>query len=459
MSDPATAARDHARPRLGARLLAIALMALAIGLVCELGSWVALGVLSGRVSGPSTQIERIRSRASGEVQETAGPEADIVAGVFTHEMLHPYLGFVMEPGSLLPEQRFDEAAAQYGFTRSLGPLFNQPDPGQFVVGVVGGSVANIFATTGVRALREELRRSPRVAGKRIVVVNAAVPGFKQPQQLLTLSYLLALGAHFDLVVAIDGFNEVALPVAENVPMGVFPAYPRSWLSLVGEYDAELRQAVGELSYLRRIRSERAGWLLQSPLRWSFTARLVWDSLDRRLGRQIEKHQEVVAARAKDGYRSPATQGPPYEVESREQLFQDLTSIWTRSSLAMADLCRGRGIAYHHVLQPNQYLAGSKPLGPEELEHAWKEDHPYRQPVIEGYPHLIAAGAELRARGVSFQDLTQVFADVEEPLYFDECCHFNRAGNALLGHAIGAGLVSGPLRDSGPGFGAGDADTR
>ncbi len=454
MSDPATTARDRARPRLGARLLAIAVMGLAIGLVCELGSWVALGVLSGRPSGPSTQIERVRSRASGVVHETAGPEQEVVAGVFTDEMVHPYLGFVMEPGSQLPDQRFDQAAAQYGFTRSLAPLFHQPDPGLFVVGVVGGSVANIFATTGVRALREELRKSPRVAGKRIVVVNAAVPGFKQPQQLLTLSYLLALGAHFDLVLAIDGFNEVALPAAENMPLGVFPAYPRSWLSLVGEYDEELRQALGELAYLRRVRSERADWLLQSPLRWSFSARLVWDSLDRRLGRRIEKHQEVVTARAKDGYRSPATQGPPYEAESAERLFQDLTSIWSRSSLAMAALCRGRDIAYHHVLQPNQYLPGSKPLGPEELERAWREDHPYRQPVIDGYPHLIAAGAELRSRGVSFQDLTQVFAGTREPIYLDECCHFNRAGNALLGRAIGAEIVNGLLRGSGPGIGTG-----
>lgn len=459
MSDPATAARDHARPRRSTRLLAIALVGLGIALVCELGSWVALGVLSGGLSGPSTQIERVRSRASGAAHERVGPEPETVGGVFGDEMLHPYLGFVMGPGSQPPDLRFDEAAAQYGFSRSLAPLFHQPDPGIFVVGVVGGSVANIFATTGVRALREELRKSPLVAGKRIAVVNAAVPGFKQPQQLLTLSYLLALGAHFDLVLAIDGFNEVALPASENVPLGIFPAYPRSWLALVGEYDEELRQAVGELAYLRRIRSERADWLLSSPLRWSFSARLVWDSLDRLLARRIGRHEEVVAARARAGYRSSATQGPPYEAESSERLFRDLTSIWSRSSLAMAALCRGRGIAYHHVLQPNQYLPGSKPLGPEELELAWNEDHPYRQPVIEGYPHLIAAGAELGSRGVSFQDLTQVFAGIEEPLYLDDCCHFNRAGNALLGHAIGAALVSGPLRGSGAGFGTGDAQAR
>ena len=35
-------------------------------------------------------------------------------------------------------------------------------------------------------------------------------GYKQPQQLLVLSYFLSIGQTFDLVVNIDGFNEVAL---------------------------------------------------------------------------------------------------------------------------------------------------------------------------------------------------------------------------------------------------------
>ena len=33
---------------------------------------------------------------------------------------------------------------------------------------------------------------------------------------------------FDAVVNVDGFNEVTLPLAENVPLGVAVHYPRSW---------------------------------------------------------------------------------------------------------------------------------------------------------------------------------------------------------------------------------------
>jgi len=43
---------------------------------------------------------------------------------------------------------------------------------------------------------------------------------------MRLNYLLALGARFDLFINLDGFNEVALPPAENIPKGVFLFFPR-----------------------------------------------------------------------------------------------------------------------------------------------------------------------------------------------------------------------------------------
>ena len=66
--------------------------------------------------------------------------------------------------------------------------------------------------------------------------------------------------------------------------------------------------------------------------------------------------------------------------------------------------------------------------------------PYRPSVERGYPLLSATGRRLAEHGVHFHDLTMLFSDVEEPLYLDSCCHLNAAGNARLGHAIGAALV-------------------
>ncbi len=94
-----------------------------------------------------------------------------------------------------------------------------------------------------------------------------------------------------------------------------------------------------------------------------------------------------------------------------------------------------GARYFHFLQPNQYVAGSKPLSDEERAKAHDEDSPYRPVAERGYPLLRQVGAELRAAGVWFVDLTEVFSGVGETLYIDTCCHFNAKGNALVSQAI------------------------
>ena len=48
-------------------------------------------------------------------------------------------------------------------------------------------------------------------------VNLALFGYKQPQQLTTLAYLMSIGGQFDLVLNIDGFNEVAASTSWRTP--------------------------------------------------------------------------------------------------------------------------------------------------------------------------------------------------------------------------------------------------
>jgi hypothetical protein len=89
--------------------------------------------------------------------------------------------------------------------------------------------------------------------------------------------------------------------------------------------------------------------------------------------------------------------------------------------------RGDGARFLHVLQPNQY-AGSKPMDEAERAIAVAEGHPYAVPTRKGHPFLRAACA---GRPGCY-DMTDLFADVSEPLYVDQCCHFNERGNAILG---------------------------
>src|SRR5436309_3415270 len=57
------------------------------------------------------------------------------------------------------------------------------------------------------AIRKIVQSLPTHRGKDIVMINLAQGGYKEPQQLLALGYVIALGQPLDLVINMDGFNE------------------------------------------------------------------------------------------------------------------------------------------------------------------------------------------------------------------------------------------------------------
>jgi hypothetical protein len=116
----------------------------------------------------------------------------------------------------------------------------------------------------------------------------------------------------------------------------------------------------------------------------------------------------------------------------------MAALWRRSSIALHGLCKAHGIPYVHCLQPNQYVPGSKPIGEAEAAVAFApgDDGP-RAAVVAGYPLLLQEAPALRAAGVPFHDLTGIFRDHPEPLYADNCCHFDRTGNQVLAEHVAA----------------------
>lgn len=359
------------------------------------------------------------------------------------ETIHPFLGFTADPEAAEgPGQEAE--TARFGFPLSAEErLFFEPSEERVVVAVVGGSVASIAAGAGA-GLATELRKVDRFFGREIVVISLAHGAFKQPQQLAALSYLLALGAHFDLVLNLDGFNEVVLPAVELVPRRIFPFYPWGWDRRVGGFDGEARRAAGALAFHRQRRRDLARRFSGWPWRASRAAALVWRALDARIVREIARG-EAVLVDARSAPVSFATHGPERTYTSPAAMFEDLARLWQRASLQMHHLCRSQGIEYHHFLQPNQYLPGAKPVAAEQKSGAWQADHRYRTAVAEGYPWLIRFGRELRDQGVAFHDLTGIFADRDELLYKDACCHLNFLGNLLLQRAIVQRLAGGDFR--------------
>jgi hypothetical protein len=424
--------------------------------ILELASFVLFYAATGR----RFSYERVAQERAAEVEASsaqgiAGPVMPMAVGPpppgqavpgrpesTPMELVpHPFIGFVYDPEITLLKQMQGRGAleiTELGFLRIPEP----PGEGdQLSVAIFGGSVGAYFCMDGREAMARALAASPALRGRRVHVECFALGGFKQPQMVGALSYLLALGNRFDEVIELDGFNEVGLSLVNYKEKGTFPAYPRDWDRLVGQVpDVEDQRRIGAITYLQEWRSRLAGRFSRAPWRWSVTAAVVWKSLNRWVGSELARARESLARASlqRTGYRE---RGPLRHYGDEQEMLKDVARVWGLSSLQMQRLCVGGGMRYHHFLQPNQYFPGSKPMDAGERSIAYRPDHIYRRAVEQGYPVLQVEGARLTALGVDFHDLSSLFAAVKEPLYIDDCCHVNAKGNALMGESIGKTIVA------------------
>lgn len=443
------AARDGRRRR---RACAVTVgLALAI-LLAEVTANVA-----GRLALGADFVARAREEQARIVAGSSAPtEAplDAVPSALRFYALHPYLGFVADPASTTGPVRDSLGGmvpTELGFFRRRR---DYPARGEdpLRVAVLGGSVAFLLSLKADHILERLLRASSAARGRDVIVESFALPGHKQPQQLFALAYLLLLGKRFDVVVNLDGFNELALPLAENLPQGTAAIYPRSWSLLATRAPSPaLIEEAARLSALRERRRVLAELFALPVLRASASGALAWRLLDGRMQTRIVDDGRLQARIADDAAAAGAGAARAVEpaaaasavganADASADDLPALVDVWRRSSLLMHQLCAANDITYLHVLQPNQYLPGAKPMSADERRVAYREDHPYRRAVESGYPLLLAAGGTLRDAGVRFVDLSGIFADIAEPLYVDDCCHVSQRGNEILAERL-AGEVA------------------
>lgn len=419
------------RPIGGGKRLVFAATTLVLGwLVCEAGGYLAFWLWNGSPFSWAELQEERRQRSS-----RLG-----ISGILAQ--VHPYVGYVEEPrpesGVVRERDGRPVPVSDFGYLDDESPL-QVREPDKVVVAIVGGSVASFFAIDGTRRLEDELSRSSEFRGKKFVFVNLALGGYKQPQQLMTLAYFLSIGAQFDVVLNLDGFNEVALYVRENAASRIYPPFPRSWQARVCSNNPAVGLTRGRYLILQDERDQLALRQSQAPWRYSVVCNIIWRYRDRTLER---KASELVRASYKaDLRRGPyAVTGPQYDFDDQAGLYDFLADIWANSSFAIHALCLGNGVRYFHFLQPNQYLPDSKPMGDEERRKVVRLDHPYKSGVETGYPLLLERGRGLKGRGVRFHDLSLLFAEHPEAIYRDDCCHLNQRGNDLMAEAVARAIL-------------------
>ncbi len=346
-------------------------------------------------------------------------------------IIHPYFGFVVNPER--------PGINRYGFFNDEPITRRSPD--RAIVMIFGGSVADQVYYLGRDTLAAALAREGPFRGRRIEVLSTALGGYKQPQQLLILNYLLALGAEFDVVINLDGFNEVD-GAQDNVLDGVNPFFPHNWnLHARQGFDPAAMVHVGQIELIRRQRARWRALFARPPLRQSRFGLVLWDFLDQRQEAALRAETAALNGLLAADKLPARVRGPDVSFSDSDTLYAALADVWQRSSLQMARLCRASGIRYAHFLQPNQYVPGSKVLTEEERATAYDQDVADTQRVATGYPLLIERGAELRELGVNFVDLTGLYRDEAGTIYNDPCCHVNQRGAELMAEAM-AGAING-----------------
>ena len=138
--------------------------------------------------------------------------------------------------------------------------------------------------------RSGLRRVCRVPPN---VVNLGFAGYKQPQQLLALAYFLSLGAEYDLMINLDGYNDIVLPFTDNYNVGVNPFFPRNWnLRISRQPSKKILAVIGKVRYLRDLKEENLEGLTSSLFRGSAVFGLMKMQQFKRLNWDINRSRQI-----------------------------------------------------------------------------------------------------------------------------------------------------------------------
>ena len=346
------------------------------------------------------------------------------------EIIHPYLGFLID----FKDEKTNRET--HGFTTNVNPVVKR-EPGKLNVVVLGGSVAGSMG----QIFREAFHRVCRVPPN---VVTLGVAGYKQPQQLLTLTYFLSLGAEYDLIINLDGYNDIVLPVTDNYSFGVNPFFPRAWnLRISRQPSKKILTVIGEVRYLRDLKEETLEALPSSFFRGSAVFGLMKVQQVKLFNRNIDRTIDKLLKLQQEDVKKFEETGPFFAYKDIPQLYDDAAAVWERSSVLLDQLARENNMEYYHFLQPNQYVKGSKVLTAEERRTAYLERYNTSQAAIIGYPILIKEGRKLLEKNIKFFDATMVFAKTKETVYVDTCCHYNERGKEVLAAYIMDKIVQNP----------------
>jgi hypothetical protein len=379
-------------------------------------------------------------------QKPYDPIAETQQGRLTGDGLHPYFGPTHRQGYPfdIPESLRENAASparvptnNFGFASTHNYPFIKTSPNQFVIGMFGGSVGAWFCQVGAHRLVEDLKANAFFKTREIVPLCLSHEGYKQPQQLLLLSYFLSIRQTFDLVLNIDGFNEVTLSSFNN-QRGLDISMPSAMhleplVNLVNQatLTPDKLQSLAAISQYK----ERINHLVERLQRNRFAAvNFVLERLHRSATASYQAEVARFAALPSNPSEASLILATPSVTQRDEsRALADAAKSWSEASVLMHTMLAARGVPYFHVLQPNQYFT-HRSFSAEEAKVARSDASLFKSGAEKGYPLLVKESESLKSR-VNFLNATGIFDRESSAVYMDDCCHYTLRGNQLLADAI------------------------
>jgi len=366
------------------------------------------------------------------------------------ERFHPFFGFIQKPG---PDFRPGFKVNNYGFISPYDYPLKKTNKNQFIIGVFGGSVASNYGIFEVqnKILPRYLKQVPGLQDKEFVILSFATGGYKQPQQLLILNYFLALGQELDLVVNIDGFNEVALSNLNNKNK-VDLAMPsiQHILPLTNLANNSLSLKAMKASVRIQETKTQINEGLESLQGCSFAACDALTSVY--VQNLVNNYRKDVIAFEQERTQPEKDGGSVIYINTNKSVlgdsaaFEEMALNWEKSSIFMQKVLSASNVPYFHVLQPNQYYQTKRVFGEAEKQIAFNNDTPYAKAVEIGYPALLSKLPNLEKNKINIFNGVKVFDKTKDAVYVDSCCHYNQAGEVVFSNYVGSSILEALRKD-------------
>lgn len=365
------------------------------------------------------------------------------------ERFHPVFGFIQKPSA---DFRPGFKVNNYGFISPYDYPLKKTKNNQFFIGVFGGSVASDYAIFQVQnqILPKYLKQLPGLKDKEFVILSFATGGYKQPQQLLILNYFLALGQELDMVVNIDGFNEVALANLNNknkVDLAM-PSIQHIW-PLANFANNSLSTKAMEATLRIQENKTRINQGLSSLQHCSLAAcdaliSVYVQNLVNNYKTDVIKFEEERTKQQKND--SVIYINTNKSVLEDSLAYEEMAWNWAKSSIFMHKVLSASNVPYFHILQPNQYYQTKRVFGEAEKQIAFNKETPYAKSVQIGYPALFKKFPNLEKNNINILNAVNVFDRTKEAVYVDSCCHYNQAGEVVFSNYVGSSILESLRKD-------------